>query len=55
MLTQFSLMPSGSQVSGKQAKSSFKSVIQTVISPVLGASDVEFERSKLGPKTGLPS
>ena len=47
------LMPSWSQVSVKQARSGFISEMQSVISSILGARDIVFDSSKLGPKTGL--
>ena len=37
----------------KQAKSGFISKMQSVISSILGARDMVFENSKLGPKTEL--
>ena len=37
----------------KQAKSGFISEMQSVISSILGARDMVFDNSKLGPKTEL--
>ena len=37
----------------KQAKSGFISEMQSVISSILGARDIVFDNSKLGPKTEL--
>ena len=37
----------------KQAKSGFISEMQSVISSILGARDIVFDSSNLGPKTGL--
>ena len=39
----------------KQAKSGFVSEMQSVISSILGARDIVFDSSKLGPKTELLS